>query len=143
MRLHHVVAPTVLALLATSARADDADRYQLQKTPEGYIRLDTRTGEMSKCQDTGDQIFCRRAKEETTTSNDAIDRLNAKVEALESRVEALERAPSARLESNLPSEEEFNKTMGYMERFFRSFMGIVKDFDRNNSDSSGPGGQKT
>ena len=30
----------------------------------------------------------------------------------------------------LPSEEEFEQTLGYMERFFRRFMGIVEEFDR-------------
>jgi hypothetical protein len=32
----------------------------------------------------------------------------------------------------LPSEEDFNKTMSYMERFLRGFMGIVKDMDKDN-----------
>ena len=38
---------------------------------------------------------------------------------------------AARSEALLPTEEDFEKTMGYMERFFRRFMGIVKDFEKD------------
>ena len=33
--------------------------------------------------------------------------------------------------------------MSYMERFFRSFMGIVKDFENENSQPAEPGTDKT
>ena len=32
--------------------------------------------------------------------------------------------------AGLPSEDEFEQTMGYMERFFRRFMDIVTDLNR-------------
>jgi hypothetical protein len=62
--------------------------------------------------------------------NMRLHRLQTSVKALDERVAKLENSLSARLESKLPSEEDFNKTMGYMERFVRGFMGIVKDMDK-------------
>ncbi|TIU26520.1 MAG: hypothetical protein E5W34_04165, partial [Mesorhizobium sp.] len=75
---------------------------------------------------------------------DEIDRLQGSVKALDERVAKLENSLSAQLESKLPSEEDFNKTMSYMERFFRSFMDIVKDMDKENGDGGAkPAPQKT
>ena len=65
------------------------------------------------------------------------------MKALEERVAKLENSLSARLESKLPSEEDFDKTMSYMERFLRGFMGIVKDMDKDNRDGAEPNSQKT
>jgi len=84
------------------------------------------------------------AADERAALQDEIDRLQSSVKALDERVAKLESTPSARLESNLPSEEDFNKTMSYMERFFRSFMDIVKDMDKENGDGGAkPTPQKT
>ena len=54
----------------------------------------------------------------------------ATVKALEDRVAKLENSLTAKFERTLPTEEEFKKTMSYMERFFRGFIGIVKELDR-------------
>jgi hypothetical protein len=70
------------------------------------------------------------------------DRL-ATVKALEDRVARLENSMTARIEKSLPTEEDFNKTMSYMERFFRSFMGIVRDFENENSTPAEPGTDRT
>ena len=75
---------------------------------------------------------------------DEIDRLNRSIEDLDGRVARLENSLAAKLESSLPSEEEFNKTMSYMERFLRGFLGIVKDMEKDNgSDPGKPVPQKT
>lgn len=117
-----------LPLLATSAAAQEAERYRLEKTDEGYVRMDTRTGEMSVCEERASQLICRVAADERTALQDEIDRLNASLKALEERVTALEKKPVV---PGLPTEEEFEKTMSYMERFFRGFMDIVKDFEND------------
>jgi hypothetical protein len=70
------------------------------------------------------------------------DRL-ATVKALEDRVAKLENSMTAKIEQSLPTEEDFNRTMSYMERFFRSFMGIVKDFESEDSKPMEPGSDRT
>ena len=126
-----VVATTVFLapLLAAGASAADGERYRLEKSPNGYVRMDTQTGEMSICEDRSGQLVCKLAADERAAFQSDIDRLQARVEALDGRVAKLENSLAARLESTLPTEQEFEKTMGYMERFFRGFIGIVKELE--------------
>ncbi|CAM5301439.1 hypothetical protein MAUB1S_05262 [Mycolicibacterium aubagnense] len=143
MRFERLIVPAALAgLLAAPALAEDASRYKLEKTNDGYVRMDTQTGAMSICNERDGQLVCRVAADERTAFQDDIDRLQGTVKALDERVTKLENSLTARLESKLPSEEEFNKTMGYMERFVRGFMGIVKDMDKE-TDPAKPNLQKT
>jgi tetrahydromethanopterin S-methyltransferase subunit B len=144
MRFQHLVVPAVLVCMAAaSAQAEEAGRYRLEKSADGYVRMDTQTGAMSKCQEQNGQLVCRMAADERTAFQDQVDDLQESVKALDARVARLENSLSARLESKLPSEEEFNRTMGYMERFVRGFMGIVKDMNKDEADAAKPLPQKT
>lgn len=122
--------PLLAGLGAGPALAAEAQRYQMEKTDKGYVRMDTQTGEMSICEERDNQLVCKLAADERSALQDEIGRLQGEVKAIEDRVVKLENSLTQRLESTLPSEEEFEKTMGYMERFFRSFMGMVKDFEK-------------
>lgn len=119
-----------LPLAAAAAQAENAERYRLEKTETGFVRMDTQTGAMSTCTEKGGQLICRMAADERTAFQDEIDRLQDRVKGLDERVAKLENSLSQRLESSLPSEEDFDRTMSYMERFFRRFMDIVRDLDR-------------
>ena len=59
-----------------------------------------------------------------------LERLQASVEALEKRVSELEAVRPGDEGPSQLSESEFEQTMSYMERFFRRFIGIVKDLDQ-------------
>lgn len=126
-----LLAGTACLTAAGAALAQDAARYQLERSGEGYIRLDRTTGEMSFCAEKTGRIVCRMAADERDALVDEIARLQSRVGAFESRLAALEAAAPAAPEPSLPSEEEFEKTMGYMERFFRRFMDVVKDLERD------------
>ncbi|RUW48029.1 hypothetical protein EOA32_27005 [Mesorhizobium sp. M1A.F.Ca.ET.072.01.1.1] len=145
MRLQHILIPAALcSLVAASAYSEETDRYRLEKSANGYVRMDTQTGAMSICEERSGQLVCKLAADERSAFQDEIDRLQSTVKALDERVAKLENSLSARLESQLPNEEDFNKTMSYMERFFRSFMDIVKDIDRQEGDGgTKPSPQKT
>lgn len=139
MRITSLAACLVFAsFFAVPAHADDAGRYRLEKSTDGYVRMDTRTGAMSICQEKDGQLVCRVAADERGAFQDEIDRLQARVKSLDERVAKLENSLSQKLESSLPTEEDFNKTMSYMERFLRSFMSIVKDMQKDE-----PAPQKT
>ncbi|MER8549814.1 hypothetical protein NKJ81_18540 [Mesorhizobium sp. M0018] len=143
MRLKHVLIPAaVVSLVAASAFSEEADRYRLEKSANGYVRMDTQTGAMSLCEERSGQLVCKTAADERAALQDEVDRLQNSVKALDERVAKLENSLAARFESTLPSEEDFNKTMGYMERFLRSFMDIVKDMDKD-EDGAKPNSQKT
>jgi flagellar motility protein MotE (MotC chaperone) len=134
MRLKCLAASAAFAsLLATAAHAGEAERYRLEKTESGFVRMDTQTGAMSTCQEKDGQLVCRMAADERAAFQDEIDRLQGQVKGLDERVAKLENSLSQRLESSLPSEEDFNKTMNYMERFLRGFMGIVKEMNKEDA----------
>lgn len=144
MRDRILIALPLLALLAIPALAQgEAERYRMERTDDGFVRMDTATGAMSTCREQSGQLVCRMAADERSTVQDETDRLQARIEALEERVTKLENSLAARLESSLPTEEEFNKTMGYMERFFRSFMGIVKDLEKESTPETRPSPDRT
>ncbi|MEW6633493.1 MAG: hypothetical protein AB1440_21710 [Pseudomonadota bacterium] len=135
MRLQHILIPAALfSLVAASAHSEETDRYRLEKSADGYVRMDTQTGAMSICEEHSGQLVCKMAADERAAYQDEIDRLQTSVKALDERVTKLENSPSARLESNLPSQEDFNKTLGYMQQFFRTFKDIVKDMDKEEGD---------
>jgi flagellar motility protein MotE (MotC chaperone) len=132
MHLRSLAASAALAsLLGATAHAEDVERYRLEKTESGFVRMDTQTGAMSTCQEKDGQLVCRMAADERAAFQDEVDRLQGQVKGLDERVAKLENSLSARLESSLPSEEDFNRTMTYMERFLRGFMGIVKDMNKD------------
>ncbi|AZO49113.1 MAG: hypothetical protein EOS54_06930 [Mesorhizobium sp.] len=135
MRPQYILIPAALfSLVAVSAFSEETDRYRLEKSANGYVRMDTQTGAMSICEERSGQLVCKMAADERAAFQDEVDKLQTSVKALDERVAKLENSLSARLESQLPSEEDFNKTLGYMEQFFRTFKDIVKDMDKENGD---------
>lgn len=127
MQHARLIALAALGALAATPLAAQEDRYKLERTENGYVRLDTQTGRMSTCTEQGQQLVCRMATEDRDAYEADIGKLEQRVEALEKRLAGLEKSG---VKSDLPSEEEFEQTLGYMERFFRRFMGIVTDLDR-------------
>lgn len=130
MRRVLLLVPVLLASAALSAKAEEAGRYTLEKSGTGYVRMDTRTGEMSICEERAGQLVCKLAADERAAFQDEIDRLQTKLTGMEGRLVALENNPILKPQNLLPTEEEFQRSLGYMERFFRKFMDIVKDLDK-------------
>lgn len=114
-------ALAVSALIAAPASADSG-RYVMEKTGEGYVRMDTATGEMSICTEKSGQLVCKLAADERAAFQDALDRLEDRVARLEERVDRT---------LAYPSEQEFEQGLDNMEKFFRRFLGIVEEYDKN------------
>jgi flagellar motility protein MotE (MotC chaperone) len=122
-----IVAAALTAPAFVPAAAQDAGRYTLERTDEGYVRMDRRSGEMSLCQERDGQLICRLAADERSALQAEVDRLQSELDRLEERVDALEGGPAAALSE----EDEFEQALTFMERFFRRFMDIVKDLERD------------
>ena len=120
-------ATVLLALASTAGAAAQEERYAIERPEDGYVRLDTRTGQMSICSERTGQLVCRLAVDDRDALQDDLDALQARLTAVEDRLSALEGTPT----SGLSGEEEFERSLTYMERFFRRFMDIVKEFDRD------------
>lgn len=130
---------TLAALSASiaSVAAEDLSRFSLEKTADGYVRLDKSTGEMSICKEQAGQLVCRLAVDDRAALADQVSSMDRRLTAIEGRLGNLEKSGGRPIE-DMPTDEEFEKTMGYMERFFRRFMGVVKEL---NDEENGP--QKT
>ena len=125
-------------MLPVHASADEG-RYQLERSGDSYVRLDTQTGEMSICKRHGEQLVCRVAAEERAAFQDEIDRLDRAVDELEERIALLESGDRSKRQ-DLPSDEEFERTLGFMEKFMRRFMDVIEEYDRpsGGDDPDGP-----
>jgi hypothetical protein len=132
MRLAALIASlAIAAALPASAAAQDTDRYTLERSGDGYVRMDRRTGEMSICSERTGQLICKLAADERSAFQDEVDRLQERLTGLEKRVAELETVQRIDPQAMLPTDEQFEKSLGYMERFFRRFMDIVRDFDKD------------
>ena len=112
-------------LVAGGACADGEGRYQMERTADGFVRLDTVTGEMSLCKEATNQVTCPMAADERTAFENELDILTKRVEALEKA----QRSGLSLDKPRLPTNEEIDRTMGIMERMMQRFMDIVKNLE--------------
>ena len=122
-----LISVLAVAFMTGSVLAEDVSRYSIEKTADGYVRMDKQTGVMSICKEADGQLVCRLAADERDAYEGAITSLTKRVETVENRLAVLEAIP-LKQPNALPSDEEFDKTLSMMERFFRHFMGVVKEF---------------
>lgn len=119
-----VLAWMITALVipvAASAQQAQPNRFQLERTENGIVRLDTQTGAMTLCRDENGTLACRMQPDERAAYEQELDRLEKRVTALEERLSHT--PPNA-----LPSDEEVDRSLSIMERFMRRFMAIVGEF---------------
>jgi len=121
-----ITVAALLTAIALPAAAQTPERYQMERSGDGFVRLDTQTGEMAFCEEVSGRITCRPTQQ-GAESTPAAPALEARIAELEKRIAALESRPGA--VQSVPTEQEFEQTLTFMERFFRRFIGIVKEFE--------------
>ena len=129
-----ILTASVLALLiAAGAHAQEpvSSRYTLERTENGFVRLDTRTGEMSICTEKTGQLVCRLAADERRAFEESLSDLSARVEALEKRLDALAPAEQG---SGIPDEAELDRALNAMEKMMRRFFGMVEELEKEFDD---------
>jgi hypothetical protein len=92
----------------------------------GFLRLDTETGSVSFCSVKDGQSMCRAGVDEIAGLEAEVARLRQENAELKSKLSG---APAAQPKdsSGLPSEEEFDRTLSYAERFLRRIMKILRE----------------
>ena len=119
-----------LAILPASAGAQENlenGRFALDRVDNGVVRLDTRTGAMSLCQEKDGDLVCRMAADERAAYEEQLERLEKRVASLETRMAS--NGPNLTPPREpLPSDAEVDRSIGIMERFMRSFFGLVEEF---------------
>jgi hypothetical protein len=117
---------------ASYAQAPQQNRFQLERTESGVVRLDTQTGAMTLCREENGTLTCRMQPDERAAYEEELDRLEKRVTSLEERLS--QTPPNA-----LPTDEEVDKSLSIMEKFMRRFMAIVGEFiDEREADKPHP-----
>jgi hypothetical protein len=125
---------------AALAQGNRTSRYEMKPVDGGgFIRLDTETGDMSLCSRKDAEWSCQQLSEggadterlraENRQLKDEIRRLEAMVPPTDKARPHDPRAdrPGARMQ--LPTEEELDQAMTYLQRMFRKFRDKLKEFE--------------
>jgi hypothetical protein len=149
----------------TAASAEDSQRYEFTRMSRwGFMRLDKKTGQVSHCRSRGPGWACEAIPDDRAALEAEIARQSAKIEALEAerarqagKIAELEAdlarrattpapgappapqvAPRPEVKLQLPSEEEIDRALRYLETMFRRFVGMV---DRLRAEKEKEGGR--
>jgi hypothetical protein len=107
-----------------SAQEVDRNRFSLEKTEHGFVRLDSRSGALSLCQEKDGNLVCRMAADERAAYKQELDLLGKRVAVLEGKAGL---APP--VSKTLPDDAEVERSLSIMESFMRRFFGLVQEFD--------------
>ena len=107
----------VLALGAAGAKAapppampdTENGRYALSSTPDGVLRLDTRTGAVSTCSNSGAGWACYAVPDERAALDTEIGRLQADNEKLRKEFASREPVVSGKIEESMPKSDSLKK----------------------------------
>jgi hypothetical protein len=129
-RLFSIALCVATAALTMPASSQESERYRIERTDDGYVRMDTQTGRVSVCREQAGQLVCQMAVEDQDAMQEDYAALGRRIEELEKRLAAVEKNVGTPLRV-MPSEEEFDRSLGMMEKFFRRFMGIIQDIEKD------------
>lgn len=116
-----IASSALLVSVGGSAAFGQEGRYVMQRADDGFVRLDTQTGEMSLCRKQDEQFVCRMSADDRRA-------LEAEITLLEDRIARLE-ADNPDRRDDLAAEDEIDRTMGIMENMMRRFMGVIEEFE--------------
>jgi hypothetical protein len=135
--IHSMLIAAIAAFAASAAMAQGSPppaaqqaerdgRYSMTPAPDGgFLRLDTRTGAVSHCRTGETGVQCRAGADERAALQAEIDRLAKENEDL--RRKMAQTGPGDRLRNALPSDEEVNKALSWMEQLMRRIMRVLRD----------------
>ena len=111
-----VVAVLALGLAGASAAPPQAmpdtenGRYALSSTPDGVLRLDTRTGAVSTCSNSGAGWACYAVPDERAALDAEIGRLQADNEKLRKELASREPIVTGKIEEPMPKSDSLKKS---------------------------------
>ena len=143
------VAAAITLALAGGARADTPDpsndRYTMSPVDGGFLRLDKQTGAVAMCAKSGADWACKAVDDHAASapaSQSALSKLEDENRVLKDRVKALEESletgkslappvdgpPGGKIQ--LPTDEQVDQALDYVERIYKKFRDRIKDLDK-------------
>jgi hypothetical protein len=125
--------PTLTLAAAMSlgpAAAQDAitstenGRYTMTPSDGGFLRLDTRTGQVSHCSATREGAQCRSAPDERNALEQEIARLAKENAELKSKLAG---GPAVRPSIPLPNKDDMDRALTFAEEFMRRMMRLMRE----------------
>ncbi|WFU40531.1 hypothetical protein QA640_41275 [Bradyrhizobium sp. CB82] len=150
-----VIAVAVAAggslVAAQSAPESENGRYTMTPTPDGVLRLDTRTGVVSTCSNNGAGWACYAVPDERSALDAEIGRLQAELEKLKAagptvsgkiedalpKSDSLKKAePKAaendrKIEVPLPSDQDVDRVVSFLERAWRRLIEMANRVEKD------------
>ena len=108
MSLRTMGFAAAMVLAALPAAAEENGRYQLERGEEGFVRLDTVTGDMTLCRETASGLSCDATRDDTSDLRRDRDRLRDEVRGL--------RRENERLRDELAQESALDENVEFAER---------------------------
>jgi len=113
------LALSTCLFVSGTALAEDA-RYSMTETADGFLRLDTQSGEVSHCREKAGGFSCELAADERAAYEAEIAGLSERLERLEAKTPA-ERA-------GVPTDEELDQAFGFFETMTKRFARAARLF---------------
>jgi hypothetical protein len=141
------VACVALAITSSVNAADPprsetgGGRYTMHSAEGGFLRLDTQTGQISMCKGAGATWSCATLpdeRRELEQKNEALSRENQDLKSSVKRLEELAGvAPGDQSKRDapsgpgvqLPTEEDVDKAMSYVQRMLKKFKEKIREFE--------------
>jgi hypothetical protein len=147
-----VAAALCLAAIGAAAAAEAAPdsengRYTFSTSPDGMIRLDTRTGTVSNCTNSSSGWACYAVPDERKALDEEIGRLQAENEKLKAQLAAAGKTDDKqagpniaenqrKIEIPLPSDQDMDRVMSFLQRAWKRLVDMA---NRMQKDVSGDG----
>jgi hypothetical protein len=138
-----VFAATVSCLAMTSpafsqASASDRDngRFTFRDVPDGVLRLDSRSGQVSLCKNGNNGWACQALPDDRAAFEEEITRLERENASLKKTLAARGvpvpdgTAPRSAPEARLPSDDELDRVMALFEKMWRRLAQTVQKMQR-------------
>lgn len=98
--------------------------------PNGFLRLDTKTGAVSLCTVKENRVTCNSSADERAALETEIARLSKKNAELEKKLADASKSTGQRLRDALPSDAEMDKALSFAEQFMRRMMRIMREDEK-------------
>lgn len=102
-------------------------RYTMTPAPNGFLRLDTRSGAVSLCTLNNGNVRCQSSADERAALEAEIARLSRKNAMLEKKLAQSGKPITKRLRDALPTDAEMDKALSIAEKIFRRMMRVIKE----------------